>query len=109
MFFDRFEYLCSKRGISCGRAAAEMGLSNATATKWKKTGATPKGETLSIIAKYFGVSVGYLLGEEENKKATDNVDGKSELDMEIESLLAQISDEKKQLVLAMLRGAAMSE
>lgn len=61
MFFDRFERLCEQKGLSCGRATLEIGLSNATATKWKKTGATPNGETLGKIANYFSVSVDYLL------------------------------------------------
>ena len=64
MFFDIFSELCAKKGVSCKRAAEDIGLSNSITTKWKKTGATPSGDTLSRIASYFGVSVGYLLGEE---------------------------------------------
>jgi len=65
MFFDIFDSLCKERGISRQRATEEIGLSNSTATKWKKTGATPDGKTLSKIADYFGVSIDFLLG---NKK-----------------------------------------
>ena len=67
MFFDIFNDLCIKKGVSCKRAAEDIGLSNSITTKWKKTGATPTGETLSKIAAYFGVSVGYLLGKENEK------------------------------------------
>lgn len=67
MFYDRFKQLCDSRSISCNKAALEIGLSNATPTKWKKTGATPVGETLDRIAKYFGVSTDYLLGKETEK------------------------------------------
>ena len=70
MFYDRFKQLCEQRGISCNRAATEMGLSNATPTSWKKRGLTPKADTLAIIANYFGVSVDYLLGEETEKAPT---------------------------------------
>lgn len=63
MFYDVFSSLCAQKGISCKRAALEIGLSNSIAAKWKRTGATPNGETLSRIADYFGVSVGYLMGE----------------------------------------------
>ena len=66
MFFDIFYDLCTKKGVSCKRAAEEIGLSNSITTKWKKTGATPTGETLSKIAAYFEVSVGYLLGTDKN-------------------------------------------
>ena len=64
MFFDIFYDLCQKKGISCKRAAEDMGLSNSITTKWKKTGATPSGDTLHRIASYFGVTVDYLLGKE---------------------------------------------
>ena len=35
---------------------------------WKSRGLTPKYETLSKIADYFGVSVDYLLGNTEQKE-----------------------------------------
>ena len=67
VFYDTFKGLCANKGISCNRAATEIGLSNSTPTKWKKTGAMPDSKTLSMIADYFGVSVGYLLGIETEK------------------------------------------
>ena len=70
MFYDRFKQLCEAKGISCNKAALEIGLSNATPTKWKKTGATPVGETLDRIAAYFGVTTDFLLGKE--KAPADN-------------------------------------
>ncbi len=75
MFYDRFKQLCDQKGVSCNRAALEIGLSNATPTKWKKTGATPVGDTLNKIADYFGVSVDYLLGTEQKEKPTVKDDG----------------------------------
>lgn len=65
MFFDIFSELCDKKGVSCKRAAEDIGLSNSITTKWKKTGATPSGKTLNKIANYFGVSISELLGKEE--------------------------------------------
>ena len=64
MFFDVFQSLCKKKGVSCKRAAEDIGLSNSITTKWKKTGATPSGETLNKIATYFNVSIEFLLGNE---------------------------------------------
>ena len=76
MFYDVYTELCRQKGISRSRAAAEMGLSNSTATKWKKTGATPSGETMAKIAAYFGVSVDDLLKQEKDlapkSKVTDD-------------------------------------
>lgn len=70
MFYDRFKQLCEQKGVSCNKAALEIGLSNATPTKWKKTGATPVGDTLDKIAAYFGVSTDFLLGKESKKAPT---------------------------------------
>ena len=65
MFYDLFCRLCQEKGVSPTRATIEIGLSRTIGTKWKKTGATPQGDTLQKIADYFGVSVDYLLGNEE--------------------------------------------
>lgn len=75
MFYDRFKLLCNQKGVSCNKAATDMGLSNSTPTKWKKTGATPDSKTLAVISDYFGVSISYLLtGEQKEKAAIDVVD-----------------------------------
>lgn len=68
MFYDIYDSLCRRKGVSRSRAASDIGLSNSTVTKWKKTAATPSGETLSKIAAYFGVSMDELV---EGKKGTD--------------------------------------
>lgn len=78
MFFDIFKLLCEKKGVSPKRATEDIGLSNSITTKWKKTGATPKGDTLQRIADYFGVTTDYLLTGEEIKKAP--TDGERKID-----------------------------
>ena len=67
MFFDRFKQLCDLKGVSIYKAATEIGLNRAAANKWK-AGSIPNGQTVAKLAEYFGVSVGYLLGEEEQKE-----------------------------------------
>lgn len=61
MFYDKFKALCDSIGISCNKAALAMGLSNATPTKWKKTGATPDGSTVAKLTAYFDVPTDFLL------------------------------------------------
>lgn len=76
MFYDVYTELCKQKGVSRSRAAADMGLSNSTVTKWKKTGATPSGDTMAKISAYFGVSVDDLLKQEKDlvpkSKVTDD-------------------------------------
>ena len=77
MFWDKFVTLCSAKGISPNGVCAELGLSTATATKWKK-GAIPRDTTLKKIADYFGVTTDDLLGTpaepQKEKEPTVTVD-----------------------------------
>ena len=69
MFYDIFLQLCAEKGVKPTPVALAIGVSSAAAAKWKK-GATPSGDTLQKIAEYFGVSVDYLLGNEEQKETS---------------------------------------
>lgn len=99
MFYDIFRELCKDKGLSCNKAVAEIGLSNSIATKWKKTGATPDGATLSKVAGYFGVTVGYLLGQEEKPAAETG----SELNKQLEGVDFALYGEVKDLTDAQKR------
>ena len=68
MFYDIVNDLCKARKTTITKMSEEIGLSNAAATSWKK-GSIPKASTLEKISAYFGVSVDYLLGKEDIKKA----------------------------------------
>lgn len=105
MFYDRFKELCDKRGISCNRAALEMGLSNATPTAWKKRGLTPKADTLAVIANYFGVTTDYLLGEENKKAPTEagERDILDDVDVAFYGDFKELSDDEKETVRDMVR------
>jgi transcriptional regulator with XRE-family HTH domain len=65
MFWERLYDLCIKNGCRPNTIAKNIGLSTATATKWKN-GAIPNGEALIKIADYLNVSVDYLLGRTDN-------------------------------------------
>jgi transcriptional regulator with XRE-family HTH domain len=78
MFYDLYLNLCNKKGVAPTRAAIEIGLSRSTPTTWKNRRLTPQGDTLNKIAAYFGVSVDYLLGNENDGK-TPTQGGEREL------------------------------
>lgn len=104
MFFDIFSELCAKKGVSCKRAAEDIGLSNSITTKWKKTGATPSGKTLNKIANYFGVSISELLGKEEKENSPDEfvlTEGEKELIM----LLRQFPANRRAFAINMVMSA----
>lgn len=64
-FWELFDYLCAKKGVSKRKACEEMGFSPSLAAKAKNVGTKPKAEFIAACAGYFGVSVGYLMGKEE--------------------------------------------
>lgn len=104
MFFDIFSELCAKKGVSCKRAAEDIGLSNSITTKWKKTGATPSGKTLNKIADYFGVSISELLGKEEKENSPDEF-VLTEGEKDLLELFRLIPADQQPVVLAMIRAA----
>jgi transcriptional regulator with XRE-family HTH domain len=99
MFYEKFETLCKDRKITPSRAVQEMGFSRALAAKWKHTGDTPRADTLTVIAKYFGVSVAELLGEEKKPAPEGEL---SEERREVLSMIDGMSDKElirlKQLI-----------
>ena len=70
MFYDRFLYLCAKKGVAPSRAAVDAGISKSLVTKWKTNNVQdPSPEVARKLANYFCISVAELLGEEEQKEA----------------------------------------
>lgn len=69
MFWQRFYDLCAEKGTKPNPVCRELGFSSATATHWK-AGQQPGSASLDKLAKYFGVSVDYLLGKTDKKETT---------------------------------------
>ena len=67
MFWERLYQMCIERNCKPNTVARAIGMSSATATKWKN-GAIPNGEALIKIADYLGCSIDYLLGRTDNPK-----------------------------------------
>lgn len=70
-FFERYSELCKSAGETPNSVAKIVGASSGSVTAWKK-GTEPRPSTIARIADYFGVSVGYLMCEENEKAPTGN-------------------------------------
>ena len=66
---DRVKTLAQERGISLPTLEAELGFGNSTIVKWDKS--TPNADKLNAVAKYFGVTMDYLLNGINNTKLTE--------------------------------------
>lgn len=93
MFYDRFKLLCQRKNISCTKAATEMGLSNSTPTKWKKTAAIPDSSTISRIADYFEVPVEYVMGVSADSQIDEANFRLAELEKELKTATEEEANE----------------
>lgn len=100
MFWDKLLILCNSKNISPNKMCADLGLSNATATRWKK-GSVPRGTTLVQIADYFNVSTEELLFEPKEIPPGET-EGLDEKTTEILDMYSRLSDEQKKQALSYL-------
>lgn len=73
-FISRIEELLKSRRIQKNKMLSDLNLSVNSFTNWKNRGTVPSGDTLQKIADYFGVTVDYLLGKEQEKKPSETED-----------------------------------
>lgn len=80
--YKRIDSLLSDRGISGAKMSSDLGMSRSFMTELRKGRAkSVKIETAQRIADYFGVSVSYLLGEDEETKKAHTEAGEHLVDM----------------------------
>lgn len=91
--FERIEALRKEKKISQGNLEKELGFSNGSISKWKKS--TPTPDRLQKLATYFGVSIEYLMTGEENKENNESTLTKRDT-KQIESIIANTEQLLKQ-------------
>ena len=73
VLYDKIAALCNQRGISITTMCKDSGASRAAISDLKMgRSKTLSSATLTKIAAYFGVSVDYLLGQEESSATNTN-------------------------------------
>ena len=100
--FTRIEALCQEKNLRPGRLCDELGLSRSLMTDLKMgRKKTVNAETAQKIAEFFGVSVGYLLGQtEERGQQSDILD---KVDVAFYGEFKELNDEDKETVRDMVR------
>lgn len=103
--YDRIQSLCKSKGVSGSRMCLDLGLSKSTLSDIKsgrKKGVST--DTAKKIAGYFNVSVGYLLGEEEQKEKPIAQDDELSKDMvELIDCIKKLPEDKIQMLLQVAR------
>ena len=71
--YKKIMSLCEEKGIKGGKMCTDIGISKGIVTDLKMGRQSGISTTnAQKIASYFGVSVGYLLGEETQKQSADS-------------------------------------
>lgn len=103
--YENIIALCSERGIKGGKMCTDIGMSKGILTDLKmgrQSGIS--AANAQKIASYFGVSVGYLLGEEEKKEtATQKDNGLSESKKQLLALAESCTEEDAAKLLQMMQ------
>lgn len=73
---DRIKVERTKKGISQAALGELVSVSQQAVGKWEKGLAEPDSKSLKILADFFGVTVDYLLGRDENNFPTKESKGK---------------------------------
>lgn len=109
--YSIIEKLCEKKGVNITTMCRESGANRGTLTDLKM--GRRKGvnaETAQKIASYFGVTVAYLLGEEDQKEKPTVVDGElTDGEKLLLDMFRRVPEDKQELVLQMIRVALGSQ
>ena len=65
IFAERLKELRLEKGLSIGCLAKEVGIGSSSLCRWENMQADVKGSQLVILARYFGVSIDFLMGLED--------------------------------------------
>ncbi len=66
--YSIYEKLLIDNNITSYKVSKDTGISTSTLSDWKTGRSVPKLDKLKKLADYFGVTLNYLIGDEELKK-----------------------------------------
>lgn len=106
--YEIFEKLLLERGLRAADVARATGLSSTFFSEWKKgKSKTPNIPNLKLVADFFGISLDYLMGwnEEDFSDEQSMLDSRISKDMELKEAIAKyytLSDEKRKHVIELI-------
>lgn len=101
-FYDRLNFLIKEKRLSQGKVEKELGFSNGSISKWKKY--NPNAEKVQLLARYFGVTVDYLMTGSDSKYSDNDalLDVRISEDKELKEALKKyyaLDEQKKRHVI----------
>ena len=102
---NRIREVRKLNGMTMKQLGAEIGVAESTVSQYETGKREPDNETLLRIGELFNVTVGYLLGAEEQKEnPTVQMDSEvDEVTMELLDIINSVTNEERRDMLDMLR------
>ena len=106
MFYDKYLFLCSQKGIAPSKAAEEAGFAKSLVTKWKTNKVeTPSADILVKLSAYFNMPVSALLDEDLQKEKSPSELPLTEGEKALLELFRKVPEDKQAMVIQMIRVA----
>lgn len=108
--YENIISLCERKGIKGGKMCTDIGMSKGILTDLKmgrQTGIS--AANAQKIASYFGVTVGYLLGEEEKEEKPVTKDELSDSRAKLIELAKSVPEDKVDLFLRVMQSIVEAE
>ncbi|MBQ6634790.1 MAG: helix-turn-helix domain-containing protein [Lachnospiraceae bacterium] len=94
LFVDNILELIKDRGITKSKFLSDLGLNRNSLIDWNKRGTIPNADTVSAIADYLEVPIGYLLGLSDNEEKLSAFNEKLALQMAYKGISMSALSEK---------------
>ena len=113
MLKDKIKELCVRNGTTIQKLEETLNIGNGVISRWDKS--SPKADNLKKVADYFGVTLDYLMSDEEPKTKIDfqlfgdktsEENQRDEVKMKLEKLYDNMSEEDKKTAIAILEAIA---
>lgn len=101
VLFQRVQDLCNEQGITLRKLEIDLEMGNGAITKWK-TRSNPSVESILKVAKYFEVSVDYLIGVSNIKTSAEGILGDEEF-ISLQRAKQRMSPQDSKRVMDMIR------
>lgn len=101
IIFTRIKELCVENDITVNKLESELGMSQYSIGRWKNA-TSPTIDKVSKIAKYFNVSIDYLVGATDIRTPMDTM-MKDQDFISIQRAREQMSDRDRKRMMIMLR------
>ena len=101
IIFTRIKELCAENEITVNKLETELGMSQYSIGRWKNATCTTI-DKISKIAKYFGVSIDYIVGATDIRTPIDTVMRDQDF-VSLQRARERMTDRDKNRMMAMLK------